>query len=310
VSRPPAIDRDALARLGVDDQLIAKRERLDGERALAFLAALPALSQRWQAELGLRHARVMPGGVLSAALLCERAADGAPVVLKLSSEHAASAATEAAALAAWEGVGACRLLYASEDARALLLQAITPGTALRPSGDDRADAERAAGLLRTLHRIAPERIPAAIPDATVELDWRFRRAHEKLDGPSYARGLLTHDELARAHRTALALHRRASVRLMLHGDFIAKNILLDGDGGWWAIDPRPCRGDPCSEAAFWALAHRPGEGVRERCELLAAALELDPARTSAWATAFAASEAALVTDADRARAHYTVLTDG
>ncbi len=306
----PELDLEGLGALGVDGALIARRERLDGERALRFLGELPALAAHWQERLGLIELRIMPGGVLSAALSCRRRVDASHVVLKLSSPwpepQAASARAEAAALNAWQGVGACALLYASEDASALLLDAIRPGAAVRP-GDHRQDAARAGALLRTLHRIAPERIPRAVPDATQELEWRFERAHRQLDGPSHARGFVGHRDLDAAYRAALALHAQRATSVLCHGDFINKNILLDGEGSWRAIDPRPCAGDPCLDAAFWSLTHRPGEGVGERCDLVAGAAGLDPARVRAWARAFAVSEAVLVTDVERARAHCRVL---
>jgi streptomycin 6-kinase len=303
----PKLELGALAALGVDDALIAKRERLDGQCALRFLAELPALAARWQARLGVSDARIMPGGVLSAALACKRHDDGAPVVLKLSASHVASARAEAAALAAWGGVGACALLFGTEDGAVLLLEAIRPGVAVSPGDDDGEDCRRAGQLILALHRVPAERIPAAIPDAAQELRWRFDRAHQQLDRASQAKGLVRHHDLDEAYRTALALHRRCPRKVMCHGDFLNKNILLGARGKWWAIDPRPCVGDPCIDAAFWSLAHRPGEGVKERCELVARATGLDGDRVWDWALVFAVAEAVLVTDLPRARAHHRVL---
>jgi streptomycin 6-kinase len=295
------MDRGALAELGVDEALIEKRRRLDGERALAFLTELPVLVARWQKRLALHDARVMPGGVLSAALRCRRS-DGSPVVLKLSAPAAGNARAEADALRIWNGVGAPALLFEAEAGRVMLLQAICPGDPVKPE-DDRTDARRAAELLGGLHR-GPL---AGIPDATDELCWRFARAHEKLDGPSYARGLVSHEDLDGAYRAAVDLHDARLHTVLCHGDFINKNLLVDGDAVWWAIDPRPVLGDPCLDPAFWALAHRPGVAVKERCELIAEAARLDPRRVWQWARAFAVSEAVLVTDPDRARAHHSVL---
>lgn len=295
------MDRGALAELGVDEALIEKRQRLDGERALAFLTELPELVARWQERLALRDARVMPGGVLSAALMCRRA-DGSPVVLKLSAPAAGNARAEADALRIWNGVGAPMLLFEADGGRVMLLQAICPGNSVKPK-DDRTDACRAAELLSGLHHDPP----AGIPTANDELSWRFQRAHEKLDGPSYAQGLVSHEDLDAAYRAALELHEHRLQTVLCHGDFIDKNLLVDENAAWWAIDPRPFLGDPCLDAAFWALAHRPGVAVRERCELIAEAARLDPWRVWQWARVFAVSEAVLVTDADRARAHHSVL---
>lgn len=301
------MDLEGLARLGVDEALIAKRERLDGPRALLFLAELPALAACWQSRLGLSDARIMPGGVLSAALACKRRSDGAEVVLKLAAPHAQSARAEAAALATWDGVGACALLYATEDGSVLLLDAIRPGIAVRPGDDDRADAGRAGQLLLSLHRKIPGGIPAAVPGAGHELRWRFERAHDQLDGASHGRGLVSHRDLDVAYKTALALHEQCPSKTMCHGDLTNKNILLDRQGSWWAIDPRPCVGDPCLDAAFWTVTHRPGERVEQRGELVARVAALDPDRVRAWSLVFAVSEAVLVTDLARAQAHHRTL---
>ncbi len=303
----PALDCQALGALGVDDELIAKRERLDGERALEFLAQLPALAARWQSRLDLEDGRIMPGGVLSAALACRRRRDGATVVLKLSAPGVASARAEAAALAAWNGVGACALEYATDDGSVLLLEAIVPGRPVGPGDDDCDDARRAGELLAQLHRLPATGIPAAIPPAAKELQWRFERAHRQLDGSSPGKGLIGHDQLDEAYRAALELDRQCASRVMCHGDFLNKNILIDTQGAWRAIDPRPCLGDPCLDAAFWCLTHRPGEQTRERCELLAAAAGLNPDRLWSWVLAFAVSETVLVTDLPRALAHHGLL---
>lgn len=292
----------------MDDELIAKRERLDGERALAFLAQLPELAAHWQSCLDLDGGRIMPGGVLSAALACRRRRDGATLVLKLSAQGAASARAEAAALAAWNGVGACALQYANNDGSVMLLEAIVPGGPVRPGEDDREDARRAGELLALLHRLPAKDIPAAIPPATYELEWRFERAHRQLEGRSSGKGLISHDQLDEAYRATLELVRQCARNVMCHGDFLNKNILIDNEGTWRAIDPRPCLADPCLDAAFWCLTHRPGERVRERCELIARAAGLDPDRLWSWVRAFAVSEIALVTDRSRALAHHRLLS--
>jgi streptomycin 6-kinase len=287
----------------VGEALIAGRRRLDGEQALAFLAELPALVERWQVRLGLTGARIMPGGVLSAAFACRRLGDGARVVLKLSAAHATSARAEAAALRVWDGTGACPLRYASGDGRVMLLDAIEPGLALA-AGDEHADAAGVARLLGTLHRTRADQLPDAIPDAASELRWRFERAHRILDGPSYAADLAGHGELDAAHAAALTLHRSLAAGVLCHGDFMGKNILLDAAGAWWAIDPRPCAGDPCMDAAFWALSHRPGVAVPRRCELVAVAAGLERDRVLAWARAFAVSETVLANGRAKALAHH------
>jgi streptomycin 6-kinase len=297
-----SLDLAALAAIGIGPHTIAERRRLEGERAVAFLGELPALVAQWRARLGLTEPRLLPGGVLSAAFLC--ASGGEEVVLKLSASYATSARAEAAALAAWEGRGACRLRFATDDGRALLLQAIRPGHRLQPLSETE-DARRAAQLLGRLH--LPPPWPPQVPDAAEELRWRFERAHELLDGPSHARGLISHRDVENAHHRALGLQAESPVTVLCHGDFLDKNILRDEAGRWWAIDPRPCRGDPCLDAAFWTLSHRGGQGAAERGPLIASAMGLDPARVQAWMHVFAVSESVLAREAELAASYAEVL---
>jgi len=298
------LDRAALLDLGVDDVVVATRRRLDGEPAIAFLAALPTLAARWQRRFGLTGGRVMGGGALSAALACTRLADGRPVVLKLCAAHAPGARAEAAALAAWGGAGACALLDASAGATALVLERIEPGGAVEASDDERADARRAGELLALLHRPPP---PAAVPDGAPALDWRFPRARRWV-AAGLAAAPVSPDQLDAAAVEARALHESGR-RVLCHGDFLDKNILRDGARAWRAIDPMACVSDPCRDAGFWALHHRPGTAVRERCRLVAGAAGLDPDRVWRWALAFAATEAVLDIGPGRAESHLRVLQD-
>jgi streptomycin 6-kinase len=296
------LDLAALTAIGVDEATIAERRRLDGDRALVFLSGLPELVAQWQDSLGLSEARLLPGGVLSAAFVCR--SGGEEVVLKLSAPYATSARAEAAALAAWEGCGACRLRFATEDGRVLLLDAIRPGAEPQPRSEP-DDARRAAELLHRLHLSPP--FPVAVPEASAELRWRFQRARQLLDGPSPARGVISQQDIESAYHRALGLCAESPVAVLCHGDFLDKNILVDGEGRWWAIDPHPCRGDPCLDAAFWALAHRGGQGAAERGSVIAAATALDVARVQDWMRVFAVSESVLARDAERSVAYRAVL---
>jgi streptomycin 6-kinase len=296
------IDRAALAALGVDDAMVAERRRLDGDGAVALLASLPDVVARRQRELGLTGARIMAGGALSAVLACTRVADRRAVVLKLT---AGGSRSEAAALALWDGDGAPALLATSDDGAALVLDAIEPGGPADPTGRDAEDAGRAAALLARLRR-DPAVVPPAIPAAVVPLAWRFERARSFVeDGRAFAPVALA--EIDAAAAAAARLDRTTPSRYLCHGDFLSKNILLDRAGGWRAIDPMPCIGDPCLDAGFWALHHRPGTAVGDRCDLVARDAGLEADRVRAWARAFAASEAALDNVPDRAAAHLRAL---
>ena len=174
------------------------------------------------------------------------------------------------------------------------------------AGEEAADARAAAQLLDTLHRPL-DRLPDGVPDGAQELAWRFDRAEQWL-AEGRAQAAVSPAELAAARTQASELHADAT-RVLCHGDLLDKNILLDGDGRWRAIDPMPCLGDPCLDAAFWALHHRPGVGVRERCERVAGHAGLPGARVWRWARALAATEAVLDIGAGRAAGHLRTLRE-
>jgi streptomycin 6-kinase len=67
--------------------------------------------------------------------------------------------------------------------------------------------------------------------------------------------------------------------VLLHGDFIDKNLLLD-DRGYVAVDPIPRIGDPCSDVGFYAAYHPRAGGVASRARLLATRCGLDPQRAA------------------------------
>ena len=95
----------------------------------------------------------------------------------------------------------------------------------------------------------------------------------------------------------------------MHGDAQNKNLLVDGVANevvLVAIDPEPSVGDPHFDPALWALTHRPGVAVRERCAMLAELLDLDAERLWSWCEVLAPVEVALDVPA-RARAHRELL---
>jgi streptomycin 6-kinase len=241
----------------------------------------------------------LPGGSLSCVLAC-RGADS-PVVLKLLAPWAESIGTEALALAAWDGHGAVALLERTPDGRALLLSRVSPGCAFSPSGSDELDCERVAGTLRVLASVP---VPDALPALSDAVRARFARARGMAAQPQ---SWITAQDLEDAEQRAVALARSARDRGLVHGDAQDKNLLLSDPGGTLvAIDPEPSAGDRHFDPALWALTHRPGAGVRERCAALAGLLELDGTRLWEWCLVLAVAEVALEVE-DRARAHHAFL---
>jgi streptomycin 6-kinase len=276
-----------------------------GEPAVKEWVAGAQARAAWCAEAWrLRIEGFLPGGSLSCVLACRRA-DGSRAVLKLLAPWAIEAiASEALALSAWKGCGVVELLERTPDGKALLLARVSPGRSFVPSGDDGDDCERVARTLRAL-TLAPAF--AGLPALSAAVHVRFERARVAAR-PHGA--WVDADALNVAERRAVELAQSAARRTAVHGDAQNKNLLVDGAGrSLVAIDPEPCIGDPHFDPALWALTHRPGVGVRERCAVLAGLLDLDEARLWSWCHALAVAEVALDLP-ERALAHRALLASG
>jgi streptomycin 6-kinase len=269
-----------------------------------WVADARARAARCAAAWRLRVEGFLPGGSLSCVLACQRA-DGSRLVLKLLAPWAdAAIASEALALAAWKGCGVVELVERTADGRALLLRRVDSGGAFVPSGNDGDDCERVAQTLRAL-ALAPA--VAGLPALGTAVHARFERARV---GARDRRAWVSADGLDAAESRAVELAGSAGRRMAVHGDAQNKNLLVDGVGGALvAIDPEPSVGDPHFDPALWALTHRPGVGVRERCAVLADLLELDEARLWSWCHALAVAEVALDLP-ERALAHRELLARG
>jgi streptomycin 6-kinase len=262
-----------------------------------WLADARVLAASCEEAWRLRIEGFLPGGSLSCVLACRRA-DGFPAVLKLLAPWAEeSIGMEALALAAWNGRGAVALLERTTDGRALLLSRVSPGCAFSPSGSDELDCDLAARTLRALV-LAP--VPADLRPLREVVRARFARARGVAD---QRQCWISARDLNDAEERAVALAQNASGRGLVHGDAQDKNLLLSDAGGMLvAIDPEPSAGDRYFDPALWALTHRPGVRVRERCAALAGLLGLDATRLWEWCLVLAVAEVALEVE-DRARAH-------
>lgn len=224
------------------------RPWLDGVDAL-----VAGLCRDW----GLEVVRPLSGGT-SHALMCTRG--GEPVVLKVTPEPAISV-QEHAALRAWEpSPRMVRVLRADPARGALLLEGLVPGT---PAADGPGLAE----VLRALHVVPPE----GFPPLSERVDVVFGLLRRRRPGD--------HDA---AHAKAAALARDRVAATLLHGDLHFGNVLDAGERGLVAIDPRPCVGDPASDAVDFAYA---SPDLREGIERWSAVVDGD--RLAAWCEVFA-----------------------
>lgn len=85
-----------------------------------------------------------------------------------------------------------------------------------------------------------------------------------------------------ARAAAMNLCATTERTVLLHGDFVDKNLLRSG-AGYVAIDPIPRIGDPCSEPA----CHPPATTILQRAGAVAGHMGLDRQRALRWAAVWA-----------------------
>jgi streptomycin 6-kinase len=211
---------------------------------------------------------------------------GRRAVLKVNfpepeSEH------EAAALAAWHGAGAVRLLAYDAERRALLLERLEPGTPLWAVADEAEANTIAAGVLRALwhaapaaHALALRPLAAEARRWAVELPERWER-----HGRPFERALLD---------TAVAwigeLLDEPDAPVVVHQDLHGGNVLRAAREPWLAIDPKPLLGECAFDIASLLRDRRPelardpapARRMRRRLDQLSAELGLDRERARRW----------------------------
>jgi streptomycin 6-kinase len=248
------------------------------ESGHAWLAVLPRLvaevAEQWHLDIGEPF-------LDASASLTLRAAHrhGNPVVLKLQFPHR-EAEHEAAALMAWEGGGAVRLLAHDLERHALLLERCWPGTPLYELDQDAA-LDVLIGLLPRLWRPAEAPFTSLAEEAahwsqTLPRLWQqagrpFER--ELIDAAVAVLGELTSSQ---------------GEQVLLHQDLHTGNVLRAEREPWLAIDPKPLHGErefglaPIVRGA--ELGHS-RKHVLHRLARLSAELGLDRQRACGWAFA-------------------------
>lgn len=249
-----------------------------GQQARAWLDRAPDVARSWAQRWDFVVGVPLEGGSVSVVLSVE--CEDGPAVLKLAAPWSRWSREEATALRAWDGHGAVRLLAASDDARALLLERVRPGTPA--TGMTAVDL---AALLRKLSRPA---VPPGLPSLTNALRLRFDRAEEN------RHGLLSTAQVSRAQRHAVDLAGTLQgPPVMCHGDLMTKNILVSDDRGLLAIDPNPCLGHPVYDAAQWAVTQTPVAEAPQRATAVAAAFGIPAEEVLRWICVLTAVEVCL-----------------
>jgi streptomycin 6-kinase len=256
-----------------------------GEDGRAWLAGLPGLLSDVLGSWNLSPDGGTPFALSLHWVVAVTRADGSAAVLKVGLPGDGHLAVEAAALRAYGGRGAVRLLEYDADRGALLLERADPGTpakALVPH-DDAAALAALLAVGRELHA-APVPADGVLPDLSL-----LRR--------SFDRYLRTYPEdrplprrlVESAGRLFNELCASAPTRAVLHGDLHHENVLRSGTDRWLAIDPHGWVGDPGYDLG--AILYNPDPHIAHpdrlalvpgRLEQMVEAADMPRERVVAW----------------------------
>ncbi|AJP03113.1 hydroxyurea phosphotransferase [Streptomyces cyaneogriseus subsp. noncyanogenus] len=254
--------------------LTAAQLRHNGEAGRAFIAALPALADRFLDQWDLRLDGPSMHGWAALVLPVVHRRDGTPAVLKLQLPDQETEG-EPLALRAWDGDGAVRLLAHDETTGTLLLERLDPTRTLAHVEDAR---EAVLVLARLLAHLTATPAPAGLrrlADIAPALLDRTRRALPRVSDPA-ARRLIA-DCAAAVREVADDPGDR-----LLHWDLHYDNVLASARAPWLAIDPKPLVGDPGFELLPALRNRHDPADTRWRFDALTGVLGLDRARARAW----------------------------
>lgn len=241
----------------------------------AWLRSLPNLiaevCSRWSLTLGEPY----EGSYVSLVLPAERDGDSS-LVLKLQFPHRESE-HEAAALRAWGGNGAIRLIDDAPDLGALLLERCVPGAYLADAGSDTA-LPVLANLVQRLAVSMTEPFTALADEArrwAENLPTRWEEAGRPFELPLVDRAVELLDGLAADQ----------GEQVLIHQDLHAHNVLSAQREPWLAIDPKPLHGEIEFALAPIVRSYELGhsrQAVLYRLDHLSEAIGVDRTRARDW----------------------------
>jgi streptomycin 6-kinase len=226
---------------------------------------------RWELALGDPYVQGAAGYTLRVGLR-----DGTSAVLKLVYPHR-EAEHEAAALAAWGGDGAVRLLESSADGFAMVIERCEPGTLLA-----QAEAEAALDVLVGLLPRLWKRVAGPFQSLADEVEhWlaEIPRDWERAGRP--IEQALLDDVIGRL----VELSASQGEQVLLHQDLHTDNVLAAEREPWLVIDPKPLLGEREFGVApivrDYVLGHS-RSAVLRRLDRLTSELGLDRDRAIWW----------------------------
>jgi streptomycin 6-kinase len=256
------------------------RAQVDGEAGRSWAASLPELVERLCERWGLVPDDTPPlHGGLGLVVMVHRA--GEPCVLKVSWLEDTTV-DETAALRAWDGNGAVRLLEAEPGSGALLLERLDPHRTLHDLGLWEA-AEVAGALIRRLAVPAPPGLRPLSEVAGVMVE-HLRPRQRALGDPVPSQWL----EAARGVAAELGGQEHD---VLIHADLHYGNVLAGSREPWLAVGPRAVRGCPefSVPELLWTRADDEAldsdAAVRRLLEVLVSAGGLDAEAARGWAVA-------------------------
>jgi streptomycin 6-kinase len=272
----------------VPDELVSSHHKFFGEAGRAWIDAAPDLAEvlldRWQ----LRLDGAPTSGAVALVLPVMRA-DGTPAVLKLQPVNDETVG-EPAALRAWNGDGAVRLLDHDAASGSMLLERLDADRSLGTVSDDMVALRILSELLARLSAVPAPAGLRQLADVGADLLDRAPRALARVGDPSQR-------YVIQACAAALEEVLPEAGDRLLHWDLHYFNVLAplpaDQREPWLAVDPKPLAGDPGFEllAALhnrWEDAVATGDtarAIRRRFDLMTEILGLDRKRAAAWTLA-------------------------
>lgn len=270
----------------VPEDLVAWHLKLYGQATRPWIDAAPGVVDELLGRWGLRVDGSATNGSVSLIVPVVREG-GVRAVLKLPPLIEERFRGEPAALRAWNGNGAVRLLEHDPGTGSMLLERLDATTSLVTIPDD---MEAFQVLSELLARLTATAAPPGVPllsDIGADLLERVQSALQR-SLPESQRSLLV--RCSAALRDVLA---EPGDRL-LHGDLGHGNVLGSGPDDprepWLAIDPTPFAGDPCFDLLVplhhrWDDAVATGDvrrAVHRRFDLMTEVVGLDRKRATAW----------------------------
>jgi streptomycin 6-kinase len=268
----------------VPAELAELHQKYSGEAGRRWIAGLPAMAvasmDRWEL---VGDGQVASGAVALIIPVVRR--DGSKAVLKLQPVDDETGG-EPAALRAWAGRGAVRLLEHDPISGAMLLERLDASRDLNTMEDDLAAAQIIAELLVQLNSVpAPAGLRHLRDVAAVTLAGA-PEAIRRVEDPDERRLLINCVDFLQELITDRIDNR------LLHWDLHYFNTLstLDGAGTWRAIDPKPLSGDSGFELlpALWnrwddlVRSGDPERALLRRFDLMTETLGLNRSRATAW----------------------------